>query len=246
MLLGGPTFSRARDCPCHSWSLLKGWHGPPWSTKSSPPLPQQADASRLYVGACRDLPTQPLPSRPALPSPHSPSSAGTQLQQLWRSEHRVLSIALVSVCSASSHAIFTSAGASAICCATFIQLLGVRCQCVFGSSLPAPREMICPWRGALVVSVQARTSGHPCGRPELLLRSQARSHSHWHTLPRLPTTCCSWMAWNCVPGTRRGTLSKGRWASSSVLQEGTSSAQVPRDVCSAVMLPLPQAMLPSW
>lgn len=49
----------------------------------------------------------------------------------------------------------------------------------------------------------------------------------------------------CAWNRKRHTVSKGKQAFSS-LQEGTSSAQVPRAVCSAVMLLLPQAGLPSW
>lgn len=200
MLPGGHIFSCAmpeRDPPSHSCSLLRGWHGPP--QKSSPLLLQQAAASRLNVRACRDVPMQHCASRPALPSPHSPSSAGTRPRQLWLSARPGLQLALVNVCSASSHTVFTSLGASAICCTDFTQVLRLRCQCVFGGSLTAPREMSCPWRGALVVGVQARTPQHPHGRPKQLLRSQAGSHVHWHTLPRLPTTCCSLMALNRAP-----------------------------------------------
>lgn len=40
-------------------------------------------------------------------------------------------------------------------------------------------------------------------------------------------------------------MSKGKRASPSVLQGGTSSARIPGAVCSAVTLPLPQAGLPS-
>lgn len=49
----------------------------------------------------------------------------------------------------------------------------------------------------------------------------------------------------CAWNGKKHTVSKGRWAASSVLQGGTSSAQVPRAVCSAVTLPLPQTGLPS-
>lgn len=56
----------------------------------------------------------------ALPSPHSPSSIGTWLWQLWVSADPGLLLALVTVCPASSCTVFTSPGASGICCINFI------------------------------------------------------------------------------------------------------------------------------
>lgn len=106
---------------------------------------------------------------------------------------------LVSPHSASSHRVFTSSGASAIRCTSFMQVLGFRCQCASGGSLTAPRETSCPWREALGISVQARTSRSPHGRPELLLRSQMGSHICWQTSPHPPRTCCSLMTLNRAP-----------------------------------------------
>lgn len=56
----------------------------------------------------------------ALPLPHSPSSVGIWLWQLWVSADPGLLLALVSVCPALSCTVFTSLGASAICCTNFI------------------------------------------------------------------------------------------------------------------------------
>ena len=200
----------AVPCPCERLSqpqlfFAEGLAQPSPEHEIQPPAAaagSRIPAVRLSMQRC---PHAALPSRPALPSPHSPSSAGTWPQQLWLSARRELLLALVSVCSASSHTVFTSPGASAICCTDFTQVRWLRCQCVFGGSLTAPREMSCPWRGALVSSVQARTPWHPRGRPEPLLGSQAGSHVCWHTLPRLPMTCCSLMALNRVPGMGRST-----------------------------------------
>lgn len=123
-----------------------------------------------------------LPSRPALPSPQNPSSAGTQPQQLWLSACCGLPPALVSVCSASFHPVFTSPGASATCCTDFIQVLGLRCQCVHGGSPTVPQgdELSlargsyhqCPCQNPMASTREARaapqvTSGipHPLAHP---------------------------------------------------------------------------------
>lgn len=112
--------------------------------------------------------------------------------------------------------------------------------------LTAPREMSCPWQGALGTKCpgqnpmastwEARAAPRVASR---ILRPLAHPASPAYDMLQFDgfEPC----AWN----RKKHTVSKGNQASSS-LQEGTSSTQVPRAVCSAVMLLLPQAGLPSW
>lgn len=116
MLLGGCTFCCAmpkQETSQSHWLFAEGLAQPSPEHGIQPPTTEGSHIPAVCLSMQRCPHT-------ALPFPHSPSSVGMWLWQLWVSADPGLLLALVSVYPALSCTVFTSPGASAICCTNFI------------------------------------------------------------------------------------------------------------------------------